>query len=302
MTTAQASAQPLVINTRPDERAAPLTEYLVDSGFDVVEMPMLALAPCAVSAADIQNMHRWLEGDYQALVVISPTAAASGLSMWQQMTADRVGADAATEGTVPVTSMIAVGSATAAALSSCHTEIKAPQVSNNEGLLAMPEIAALQAGDRVLIWRGLGGRRLLVDALTARGVQVDSIAWYERVLPPMAHTHYQNWQQKLACQYSSIDHPPKPIVIISSGTAFEHWVSVVTHAVAAFTDTPPSHGQSAMMTLSDFVYVVLGARLEKMVAEHQLSYWRVENLAPDTIVNAIRGNPEPASTLNNSQP
>ena len=39
--------------------------------------------------------------------------------------------------------------------------------------------------------------------------------------------------------------------------------------------------------LSDFAYVVLGERLANLVAEQGLSYWRVEDLAPQTILAAI---------------
>ena len=41
------------------------------------------------------------------------------------------------------------------------------------------------------------------------------------------------------------------------------------------------------LKLSDFAYLVLGERLANMVAKKQLSYWRVEDLAPKTILTAI---------------
>jgi uroporphyrinogen-III synthase len=41
------------------------------------------------------------------------------------------------------------------------------------------------------------------------------------------------------------------------------------------------------LQLTDFAYVVLGERLANMVARQQLSYWRVEDLAPTTILAAI---------------
>ena len=45
------------------------------------------------------------------------------------------------------------------------------------------------------------------------------------------------------------------------------------------------------LKLSDFAYVVLGERLANMVADEQLSYWRVEDLAPATILAAISALP-----------
>ncbi|WP_261869933.1 hypothetical protein [Psychrobacter sp. JCM 18901] len=45
--------------------------------------------------------------------------------------------------------------------------------------------------------------------------------------------------------------------------------------------------QRLSLTLKDFSYVVLGERLANMVDAQQLSYWRVEDLSPDTILSAI---------------
>lgn len=308
--------RPVVINTRPIERAAVLTQHLATAGFDVVELPMLALQPCVITDTDRQLMQRWLAGDYQALVIVSPTAATLGLTMWHNIVHDRQADTAATVVTAatvtpivsqPAGHIIAVGAATAAAL--CHSsvtlteaDIKQPAVSNNEGLLAMPEITQLRAGDRVLIWRGLGGRRLLVDALQARGVHIDSIAWYERTLPLAARQQYQQWHhQHMRAQYDHANSTytnddtandatisaPKPIVIVSSGTAFEHWQSVVEQAALSAADAASRAADQTVMRLSDFAYVVLGARLAEMVAAQQLPYWRVEDLAPATIALAL---------------
>ncbi|MGI9341079.1 MAG: uroporphyrinogen-III synthase, partial [Psychrobacter sp.] len=153
---------PVVINTRPIERAAPLTEHLQDVGFAVVEMPMLRLQTRAVVDADIDIMRRWLAGDYQALVVVSPTAAQSGLAVWQALIDEQQ-----VQPIEPITAkhahyeppraIIAVGDATAEVLQAATQPVLQPLVANNEGMLAMPEIERLQAGDKLLVWRGLGG-------------------------------------------------------------------------------------------------------------------------------------------------
>jgi len=67
-------------------------------------------------------------------------------------------------------------------------------------------------------------------------------------------------------------------VVISSGTAFEHWVSVVQQAQTRHTGA---------LRLDDFRYVVLGVRLAGMVAAQQLMYIQVEDLSPETISMAI---------------
>ena len=314
----------VVINTRPVERAAPLTAHLQTAGFSVVDIPMLALQPRTVSETDIDIMRQWLAGEYQALVIVSPTAAASGLAVWQQLRGlqdkdEPISSNnkqlsnqesSNSQSSVSVLKapsyIIAVGQATAAVLADerlpiCY-DVLQPILANNEGMLAMPEINLLQAGDKLLVWRGLGGRRLLVDTLQARGVHIDSIAWYERIMPEAASVQYQHWQQHFNTASRSQDKSPqsqspsptktqsasqaeKPIVIVSSGTAFEHWLQVVAQSQVSASDTL-GH-QVTPLTLNDFCYVVLGTRLANMVAARQLDYWQVEDLAPTTILAAI---------------
>ena len=308
----QSSDKPLsltrtVINTRPVERAAPLTRHLQAAGLTVVDIPMLALEACASSDTDMRLMRQWLAGEYQVLVIVSPTAAASGLAIWQLLERERQANSATdkeakgTEGSSRLLAapshLIAVGEATAAVLNEAKLpfasyQVLQPAIANNEGMLAMPEIDSLQAGDKLLVWRGLGGRRLLVDRLQARGVHIDSIAWYERKMPINAMAQYQQWLQdfnnKNATIGITVSQQSKPIVIVSSGTAFEHWESIV-QATKTINLAAENQAMSVNvpLKLSDFAYVVLGERLANMVAEKQLSYWRVEDLAPETILTAI---------------
>ena len=308
----QSSDKPLsltrtVINTRPVERAAPLTRHLQQAGLTVVGIPMLALEACASSDTDMRLMRQWLAGEYQVLVIVSPTAAASGLAIWQLLERERQAnsaTDKEAEGTegssrllAAPSHLIAVGEATAAVLNEAKLpfasyQVLQPAIANNEGMLAMPEIDSLQAGDKLLVWRGLGGRRLLVDRLQARDVHIDSIAWYERKMPINAMAQYQQWRQdfnnKNAIVGITASQQAKPIVIVSSGTAFEHWESIV-QATKTINLAAENQAMSANtpLKLSDFAYVVLGERLANMVAEKQLSYWRVEDLAPETILTAI---------------
>lgn len=287
---------PVVINTRPIERAAPLTCHLQAAGFTVVDIPMLALQPRPVTDADMALMRQWLAGEYQALVIVSPTAAASGLAVWQTLVHDTKNDDVNNQSVAslskPPSHLIAVGEATAAVLNNAELpsvsyQVLQPTIANNEGMLVMPEIESLQAGDKLLVWRGLGGRRLLVDTLQARGVHIDSIAWYERTMPATASAQYQHWQQQFNISHNTLIQRPKPVVVISSGTAFEHWLSVVEQAQSIDADSNINLNHITALQLSDFSYVVLGARLADMVAARSLSYWRVEDLAPATILAAL---------------
>ena len=298
----------VVINTRPIERAAPLTQHLQAAGMTVVDMPMLTLESRVTTAQDMGLMRQWFEGDCQALVIVSPTAAASGLAVWQALEHERQAQKSCENPSAQKETkfkalkapshLIAVGEATAAVLNDAKLDASSyqvlqPLIANNEGMLAMPEIESLQAGDKLLVWRGLGGRRLLVDTLQARGVHIDSIAWYERIMPAGAMAQYEEWHAQFLTQ-QSLQHTtsvaqPKPIVIVSSGTAFEHWETVVNAVATKNLDSKSSMDKPdhPALQLTDFAYVVLGERLANMVARQQLSYWRVEDLAPTTILAAI---------------
>ena len=74
----------------------------------------------------------------------------------------------------------------------------------------------------------------------------------------------------------------KPIVIISSREAFNHWTTIVNQPILF-----DSEIKVVPLKLVDFNYVVLGSRLAKIVAEQQLNYWRVESLEPKTILDTI---------------
>ena len=304
----ESSLTQVVINTRPVERAAALTDHLQAAGLTVVEIPMLTLQSRPTTEQDMTLMRHWLAGDYKALVIVSPTAAASGLAVWQALEDERQAQnhdndnnnerkDIAINALQAPSYLIAVGEATASVLNNAKIEasnyqVLQPHIANNEGMLAMPEIERLQAGDKLLVWRGLGGRRLLVDTLLARGVHIDSIAWYERIMPVDAMTQYEQWLQGVLARNSMQDtsaSQPKPIVVVSSGTAFEHWESIVRAVAEKALNQETARENPAILPyeLSDFSYVVLGERLANMVAEQQLSYWRVEDLAPETILAAI---------------
>jgi len=308
----ESSPTQVVINTRPVERAAALTDHLQAAGLTVVEIPMLTLQSRPTTEQDMTLMRHWLAGDYKALVIVSPTAAASGLAVWQALEDERQAQnhdndndddnnnerkDIAINALQAPSYLIAVGEATASVLNNAKIEasnyqVLQPHIANNEGMLAMPEIERLQAGDKLLVWRGLGGRRLLVDTLLARGVHIDSIAWYERIMPVEAMAQYEQWLQGVLARNGMQDtsaSQPKPIVVVSSGTAFEHWESIVRAVAEKALNQETARENPAILPyeLSDFSYVVLGERLANMVAEQQLSYWRVEDLAPETILAAI---------------
>ncbi len=77
----------------------------------------------------------------------------------------------------------AVGNATAKALVEVGLDpTLVPQEMHSEGLLALPELQAID-GRSVVIVRGNGGRELLADTLRGRGAEVTQIEVYRRQRP-----------------------------------------------------------------------------------------------------------------------
>ena len=72
----------LFINTRPIDRAQPLTECLRQSGFDVVDLPLLELTPRPYNNI-LQQLYLQLLST-QIIVVVSPTAVQVGMQYLQQ--------------------------------------------------------------------------------------------------------------------------------------------------------------------------------------------------------------------------
>ena len=165
----------LLINTRPKHRGQAIRQM---TGMAVVDLPLLDIQTLPMTEAKASMMRAWLDHHYDALVVTSVESARRALEYL-----DDLNGESDWQQTLPDAPIVAVGSATAKVLTDRGIPVILPKIANNEGMLAMTEIQALASGSRLLIWRGVGGRKLLNDTLKARGVQIDVIRWYERFIP-----------------------------------------------------------------------------------------------------------------------
>ncbi|MDO4250353.1 MAG: uroporphyrinogen-III synthase [Moraxella sp.] len=231
-------ARTLFINTRPwryhDDTAWRTYAAL---GIEYQHIPLLDMTARPLTDADQQHLDELAKGGYRLLVVISPTVVAYAkktldAAYWQRL---------ATLIELGILEVIAVGAATARALEQLGIWAHTPAVANNEGMLAMREVSCLDIGDRVLFWRGVGGRRLLSDTLCQHGVMVQAIEWYQRIMPPNLLDNISKLTQS---HYSTM------AVLISSELAFNHW-QYACNALAIKTDA--------------FEYITLGERLAAIV-------------------------------------
>ncbi len=77
---------------------------------------------------------------------------------------------------------LAVGPTSAALLEQRQIQVAIPQSDwSSEGLLALPEMNNV-VGQKILIFRGQGGRRALAEGLTSRGASVNYCELYQRRL------------------------------------------------------------------------------------------------------------------------
>lgn len=162
-----------IVITRPAGQAAHLAEALVACGAHPVLFPVLAIEDVADPTPILDAAIR-LDG-YDWAVFVSPNAVEKALRV---ILAER---------TWPATVRVAtVGRSSEQALAERGiANVVAPQERfDSEALLALPEFATV-AGQRVVIFRGDGGRDLFGDTLKARGAVVDYVTCYRRVKPAL---------------------------------------------------------------------------------------------------------------------
>ncbi|WP_296204592.1 uroporphyrinogen-III synthase [Psychrobacter sp. UBA3962] len=253
----------IFINTRPTSRSLLLTQAMQDKGMTVLEMPLLELAPIDISEREQQYQQQFCQQQdhYQALVVVSPTAARMGLA-------------ACPKGFIPNCAVIAVGHATADILRAEGWQVQCPEEYSNEGMIKMSALNSLGAGDHILVWRGRGGRRVLVNFLQDNEVEVHAIAWYQRQCPIDAPTKFEQLQQQLTTLVSD----QRPIALVSSGEAFTNWRLL-------FAESEGEKGTG--LQLADFNYLTFGKRLTETLDELQLNCIRIDNLDVEEVWRGI---------------
>ena len=150
----------------------PLPDKLTGHGAKVHGLP--------VQKIEILSEPKWLaagsasknpgQGSYQKAIVISARAALLAMSSLGKTR----------EVLNTVDQLFAIGPTTAAVLEARDYAVSYPAHSwNSEGLLALPQLQQV-GGERIVIFRGRGGREVLGRVLGDRGATVDYCELYER--------------------------------------------------------------------------------------------------------------------------
>jgi uroporphyrinogen-III synthase len=162
-----------VLIARPRGQAQALAERIRAAGGEPLVFPVLEIEPIAPDAQARGALSTL--GAAQLAVFVSANAVAHGLPL--------VRAAGGWPGTLPAA---AIGAATASALRAQGIDrvLVPDQGADSEALLALPELQSVE-GQRVVIFRGVGGRELLADTLRSRGAQVVYVECYRRVKPEL---------------------------------------------------------------------------------------------------------------------
>ena len=152
-------AELTVLVTRPAPQAAALCEEIGRQGGTAIAFPAVEIVAQTASVASGHDL----------IVFVSVNAVAHGVHLIEKS---------------PTARVAAIGKATAAALAqtSLRADIVPEAGFDSEALLAHPDLT-LPSGARVLIVRGNGGRELMRDTFTARGMIVETRDVYQRVRP-----------------------------------------------------------------------------------------------------------------------
>ena len=162
-----------VLVARPRRQAQALAEGIRAAGGEPLVFPVLQIEPVAPDA-QARGVLRAL-GAVRLAVFISANAVEHGLPLVRAAGGWPAGLTAA-----------AVGAATAAALRAqgVHRVLVPAHGADSEALLALPELRDVE-GQRIVIFRGVGGRELLADTLRGRGAQVIYVECYRRGKAPL---------------------------------------------------------------------------------------------------------------------
>ena len=200
-----------VFATRPKRQNSGWIERLELAGYHVVEAPLLDIKEAdskhhALAVSRVLNLD-----EYQKVIFVSQNAVETGCKLidqyWTQL---------------PIsTQWFAVGKRTAEQLQTqlAYMDSDSPIVTgggamNSESLLAMTELTEVN-DEKVLIFRGIGGRPTLADVLEQRGAKVDYCELYERALPEACRDQIE--QAQIGCD---------DIVPVFSAESLGNFVSV----------------------------------------------------------------------------
>jgi uroporphyrinogen-III synthase len=211
-----------VVITRPEAQAAVWHEQLQALGFHCARLNLLEISPVVDEDKIRAIKNKILDFDlYQKVIFVSQNAVDYGMEWledyWPQLP---VGID-----------FFAVGATTAKKLASYGVAVQDLAVSASGGMTSEDLLGAehLQEvdGEKILIFRGCGGRGHLADELRKRGAWVDYCELYERTLPAVAGEQLQQLLVSTDASAAQI------ILSLHSGESLQNLLALLAQLPAA---------------------------------------------------------------------
>jgi uroporphyrinogen-III synthase len=171
MSLSGALAGKTIVVTRPRAQCAPLVAAIEAAGGEPLIFPLLEISAADDPAPLAQAVSRL--ASYRLAIFISPNAVDYAMPAIQKNGAWPAGLVPAAVGPGTVKALLAYG------ITGC---IAPTERFDSEALLALPQLVTVN-GQKVVIFRGDGGRELLADTLRERGAEVDCITCYRRAGP-----------------------------------------------------------------------------------------------------------------------
>lgn len=258
-------AQPLFINTRPTHKTP--NNLPIAS----IDLPLLSIRHFdKLTEGEEVDMRDFIAGKFGVVLVVSVEAVHCATRFLKAH-----GIDHATA--LPhCPAVIAVGEPTAIALREFGFTVITPAEHglpmSNEGMIQLPIFKHMKQGDKVLIWRGVGGRRLLHDELTKKGIHVRAIEFYERSVPSDLSENFNNLSKSHA-------HHSPVFVLITSEMSLNAWREMYDELIKS--------GNGFLS--KNMIYLTLGERLSAKAQTHYPSsiIQCVANLNDTTLSQAI---------------
>jgi uroporphyrinogen-III synthase len=159
-----------IVVTRPAHQAAPLAEMIRAASGRAILFPVIEIA-------DIEDARPLTElidrlDQFDRAIFVSPNAVYKAMTLIKARRALPSQLRYAAVGRGSVRELAKFG----------VTDVTAPARFDSEALLALPEFTNV-AGQRLVIFRGVGGREVLGETLIARGARVEYAECYRRVRP-----------------------------------------------------------------------------------------------------------------------
>lgn len=204
-----------VVITRPEAQANSWAVQLEALGFATTRLNLLEIVPVSSEEKIRAIKNKILDFDlYRKAIFVSQNAVESGMQWldeyWPQLP---MGID-----------YFAVGATTAKKLADYGVHVTDLAVSGNGGmtsedLLRAPGLQQVD-GEKIIIFRGCGGRGHMAEELRQRGAQVDYCELYERRLPVQASEQLRNLLHNICEQSAAVKQ--QYLLSLHSGESLEN--------------------------------------------------------------------------------